>query len=256
MNNSEIIRKTGLQSFVGYLVAGFPSREESIRVFKDCCEAGLDVLELGFPAKNPHLDGDVIRRTQRQIDYALAQDIDYWREVRKNVMVPVWLMGYRDDLEDNDIYLKLAQEHLYDALVLPDAEFSERMKLQKRLKPYEVDVVGFINGTMSQKEIDRVLLHSGLIYHQLYCGPTGICHNDDSYLPLYRYAREHSNARIFAGFGINNPERAEELLLHGYDGVIIGSVIVKHLLEREEDACRFIESIHEVCRQVREKNGA
>lgn len=48
-----------------------------------CCEAGVDILEVGFPAKDPSFDGEVIRAAQEQVDKVLAADVGYWRELRK-----------------------------------------------------------------------------------------------------------------------------------------------------------------------------
>ncbi|MBQ9263396.1 MAG: tryptophan synthase subunit alpha [Clostridia bacterium] len=236
--------------FVGYLTAGYPSRAESIDIMKACCEAGLDVLELGFPARDASMDGEVIRKAQARVDKALGQDLTYWRQVRQAVSVPIWLMGYRQDLMEKDIYLRLAEEGLYDALVIPDMEQQEREELGKKLRPFGVSVVGFINGQQTREDVDRALRGTDLIYHQLYCGPTGVAHNDSSYLPLLRYARETSNARLFAGFGINSAERVEELLQNGYHGAIIGSAIMKLLQEGQDQAYQFIRNVHNVVRSV------
>ena len=229
--------------FVGYLVAGYPSREESLRVIRDCCAAGLDILELGFPASDASLDGEVIRTAQAQVDPALAGDLTYWREIRRQVSVPIWLMGYRRDLVETGICLKLAQEHLFDALVIPDLPEPETSALRWQLKSLGISVVGFINSMQPRQETDRVLREADLIYHQLYCGPTGVTHTDNSYLALLDYARQHTEAKIFAGFGISTAARVRELLAHGYDGIIIGSAIVHHLLEGEEAALSFIREI-------------
>ena len=228
---------------MGYLVAGYPDRKSSLRIFRNCCAAGLDILEIGFPARDASLDGDVIRKAQARAEQSVAQDIDYWRAVRSAVPTPIWIMGYQQDLLEGDMYLRLAREGLYNALVIPDATLAEQENIRQRLAAYGVSVVGFINSRMDRAEVERVLTDTDLIYHQLYCGPTGVTHNDSGYLPLYRYARAHSKAKIYAGFGINSAQRVQELLRHGYDGAIIGSAIVSHLLENEQRVYRFIRDI-------------
>ena len=252
---TKVEEKTGVvsenkHSFVGYITAGFPNRTESLSIIKKCCQSGLDILELGFPAKDSCMDGEVIRKAQEQVDKTLAEDLGFWREIRGEINVPIWLMGYRQDLLHHDIYLTLAKENLYNALVIPDTDQNEREHLQKLLSPFHVDVVGFINNEMEQDDIDRVLRNSAIVYHQLYCGPTGVAHNDNSYLPLMHYARGKSKARLFAGFGINSAERVMELIQNGYDGTIIGSAIMKMLENDEEQAYRFIQEIHCAIRSV------
>ncbi|MBQ8074201.1 MAG: tryptophan synthase subunit alpha [Clostridia bacterium] len=237
-----------MRQFVGFMVAGYPSREESIGVIRDCCAAGLDVLELGFPARDASMDGPVIRAADALVDPALAEDLPYWREIRRVVSIPIWLMGYREDLLREDICFRLAEEGLYDALVIPDMTETERAALRQRLTPLGIQVMGFINGEQSPAERDLALREAELIYHQLYCGETGIAHNDSGYLQLYEYARAHTRAKIYAGFGISTPERVRELLGHGYDGTIIGSAIMQHLLEGEAGALAFIRQVHETTR--------
>lgn len=251
MNNKPKAVPEKNHCFVGYITAGFPNRNESLRIIKKCCETGLDILELGFPSKDSSMDGEVIRKAQMQVDQSLCADLNFWREIRREINIPIWLMGYQDDLLFDDIYLTLAKENLYDALVIPDADQKERERLQGFLAPFHVDVVGFINSEMEKDEIDRVLQNSDVIYHQLYCGKTGVAHNDNSYLALLKYARENSHARLFAGFGINSAQRVLELLQSGYDGTIIGSAIMKMLETDEEQAYRFIEEIHNAVRSVR-----
>ena len=232
-------------NFVGYLVAGYPDRNNSLRIIRDCCEAGLDILELGFPARDASMDGATIRQAQERVDKTLAKDLNYWRAVREAVSVPIWLMGYAQDLSDQDICIRLGQENLYDALVIPDADQSQRARMRKLLEPKGIEVVEFINANMSHSEVDMALSSSRLIYQQLYCGVTGVAHSDDSYLPLMRYARANSQAKLFAGFGISTRERVQELLGNGFDGAIIGSAIVNQLLHGEKDAIAFIRSLNE-----------
>lgn len=164
-----------------------------------CCEAGVDILEVGFPAKDPSFDGEVIRAAQEQVDKALAADVGYWRELRNAVDVPIWLMGYRADLMQEGIYLTLAREGLYDALVIPDITEAERQRLAAILDPYRVSVLGFINPVQSNAEIEAVATTADLIYHQLYCGPTGVAHDDDGYLSVFNRARELSQAKLYEG---------------------------------------------------------
>ncbi len=235
--------------FVGYITAGYPDRKRSIDIIRRSCEAGLDILEAGFPAKDPSCDGAVIREAQSHVDRRIALDLDYWRALRKSTRVPIWLMGYKDDLLEDDIYLKLAQERLYNALVVPDFTREEFDAAHEKLRRYGVETVGFINPNQTEEEVASVAQKCNLIYHQLYCGVTGQAHNDSSYLTLMKLARSHGKGKLFAGFGISTPQRAAELARSGYDGVIIGSAIMKQLLESEEKAYAFIAGIKEALLQ-------
>lgn len=237
-------------AFVGYLVAGYPDGEESLRVIKGCCEKGIDVLEIGFPAEDASIDGEVIRRAQERVKKGLGQDMAYWRALRQAVDAPIWVMGYHADLVESGAYLCLAKEGVYDALVVPDMTSAARRVLLEELEPYGIDVVGFINSMSGEEELKDCFSHFQLIYQQLYCGPTGVSNNSQDYEALLRRAREACDAKLFAGFGISTPERAEELLGSGFDGVVVGSVIVSLLEEAEESVYGFIERMAHTVRSV------
>lgn len=217
------------QRFVGYLVAGYPNRDESISLMKQCCQAGIDILEVGFPSSSPILDGDVIRRAQKTADASVGQDVAYWRTLRQSINVPIWLMGYAHDLIDTGIYLTLAKEKLFDVLVIPDISAQKRVELRHELLPYGVEVIGFTNPESTEEDLACCFGNMQLIYQQLYCGQTGMMNNSQNYDALLQRTKQNSNAKVYAGFGISTPERACELLRGGFDGVIIGSAIVGKL---------------------------
>lgn len=237
-------------SFIGYLVAGYPNREESLKLAAACCNKGLDVLEIGFPARDPSLDGEVIRQAQEKVDPLLAADLTYWQALREAVDAPIWLMGYYHDLVAGGACFSLAKAALFDVLVVPDMHNHERVELAAALKPYGVDVMGFIHPQSAEEELAACFNGLPLIYQQLYVGPTGEANDNQDYLPLLSRARATCDAKVFAGFGIATPERATELLRSGFDGVIVGSAIMKQLTYSAEAAQELIERIQDAVRSV------
>ncbi|WP_131102336.1 tryptophan synthase subunit alpha [Streptomonospora litoralis] len=59
----------GRAALIGYLPAGFPDVESSIRVIGAMVEGGCDVIEVGLPYSDPTMDGPTI---QRAADTALS----------------------------------------------------------------------------------------------------------------------------------------------------------------------------------------
>ena len=62
-------READRAALVGYLPAGFPDVDSSIRVIQAMVEGGCDVIEVGLPYSDPMMDGPTI---QRAADRALA----------------------------------------------------------------------------------------------------------------------------------------------------------------------------------------
>jgi tryptophan synthase alpha chain len=68
----EKARASGRAVLVGYLPAGFPSVDGAITAIRAMVEAGVDVVEVGFPYSDPVMDGPVI---QRAAEAALASGV-------------------------------------------------------------------------------------------------------------------------------------------------------------------------------------
>lgn len=233
----------GKRRFVGYLTAGYPDKESFFRIAARCEEQGLHIFEIGFPSKNPYADGEVIRHAHSVVDPSISTDMDFWRRLRNTISAPVWLMGYAEDLLDTGMYRRLAEEGLIDALVIPNTDNARRKELLDELAPFKIDVLGFISQAAGEADNQFCLQHFPIIYHQLYSGPTGVANNSEDYLELLKTARKTSDSHLFAGFGIGTTERAHELLLHGFDGVIIGTAIMKRLNQSEEEMYSFVRAL-------------
>ena len=51
----------GAAALMPYMMGGFPSPQESLRIGEACVAAGADIIELGFPYSDPLADGPVIQ---------------------------------------------------------------------------------------------------------------------------------------------------------------------------------------------------
>jgi len=237
--NTKALENRG-RLLVGYLVAGYPDRDSFLQILRQSVDAGLDIVEVGFPSGNPYTDGEVIQNAHKAVDPAVATDIDYWREIRGAVDAPIWIMGYGEDLVDTGLYLKLAQAGVADAFVIPNIDAPLRRELARELAQYGVDMVGSVNPDTPRDETDACLSREALIYLQLYAGPTGLKVTEDRFPDLLLRAKQHSYTRVFAGFGIDEPERVAHLLDSGFDGVIVGTAMIKHLNRSRSALMQYI----------------
>ena len=226
IKNQEILKKKG-HILVGYLTAGYPDKESFYETIRECEKANMDILEIGYPAKEPLADGEVIQRAHQVIDRTISSDLAFWQRIRNEIESPIWLMAYKNDIMENDLYHDLAKEKLIDALVIPDMTFEEQIGLENQLMNYEVDVVGFLSPDMDSQQVQQSLENNALIYQKLYEGPTGMKVTADNYSELLRQAKQYEHINVFAGFGISTPERVKELLMKGFDGVIVGTAMMK-----------------------------
>lgn len=248
--NHQVLKKKG-QILVAYMTAGYPDRDDFYDMLQKGEKAGIDIFEIGYPAKNPMADGEIIKLAHQTIDKSISTDLSFWEKVRNAIESPIWLMAYKEDIMEQDFYLTLAREKLIDAIVIPDMTFDERLELKKKLDSYEVDVVGFISPDMEFKEVKQCLDNNTLIYQQLYSGPTGMQLTSYDYTKLLSQVKQYDDVNVFAGFGISTPERVQELLTNGFDGVIVGTAMMKKRMESLKELLRFVTVLKEATEGAR-----
>jgi tryptophan synthase alpha chain len=226
---------------IGYLVAGDPTIEESLEMIQASALAGIDIIELGVPSPDPFVDGEVIKRAHKRALDAGASPAEgllgLWRQVRREVSRPIWAMGYKRELVEEGLYLRLAEEKLIDALVLPDCSLEEQIRLQDEVGPAGIDVIRFINSAMDEEAIRTICAGATVIYAQSYSGTTGdpmarvqglaeLCDRIRPHLP---------EGLLVAGFGLRSPDRVGQAVQSGFDGAVVGSVLVRCCENLEKD---------------------
>ncbi len=243
-------KHTGLTSpfITAYLVGGYPTKEKSIEIMQKAVRSGLNAIEIGFPSSNPFLDGDMIQRAHKQIydDFSSLDDfIDYLHDVRAAISIPIWIMGYTNDLFHEDAYLKLANSTYIDGFIIPDLKIAQTAVVQQHLNQTAVNVIPVINNEMTDEDIHRLAENKEVIYCQLYAGKTGHELTITENLPeFYKRMRKITDAKLMAGFGIKNQDIAEKIFEVGYDGIVVGSEFVRLVATENEAALhQFIDEL-------------
>jgi tryptophan synthase alpha chain len=228
----------------GYFLAGYPDIPSSIALMKKSLPE-VDIFEIGYPSEDPFLDGDTIRRAhQKALDAGGPPDIAWWKELRKALDKPLWIMAYRDTFIRPGLYREFAEQRLADALVLPDCADEERFALQEELSALSMEVVGFANNGTPPERFGKIASRHKTIYFQLYQGETGLAGKKEQDPSAYIGAvKSFPGVRLLAGFGIDSAERSRYLMEKGFDGVIVGTAILEALNKSEEAMLCLIRDI-------------
>ncbi|MEI3605277.1 tryptophan synthase subunit alpha [Pseudogracilibacillus sp. SE30717A] len=245
-----IKRKTELASpfITAYLVGGYPSKEKNIELLKEAEKSGLNAIEIGFPSKAPYMDGETIKQAHKETENIfsdLDDFIDYLKDVRAAISIPIWIMGYVDDLFRDQAYIRLAESSYIDGFIIPDINVDQMNQAQQYLATTGAKFIPVVNNNMSDEEITILAENKEVIYCQLYAGKTGHKLTDTSTFPLfYERMRKLTNAKLMAGFGINSQEIAGKIFEVGYDGIVVGSEFVRIVAtEKEETLYKFIREL-------------
>lgn len=246
----KLISDTNRQTFenkeailVGYLLAGYPTEDECLDVIRRCDGSKLDVFEIGLPSKNPYNDGEVIRKAHSVVFKKENNEIEYLKKIRSATSKPIWIMAYHEDLIETNKYVEYAKAGVVDAYVIPNISFDSRVNLKKEMQEYKVDILGFTNPKMSDEEMNKNFDSFDIIYEQLYSGQTGSSNSTAEYLHMLELSKQKKGLVKIAGFGINSKEKSKKLINEGYDGVIIGTEMIRKLNVSVDNLIEFINEV-------------
>ena len=227
-------------ALIGYLPAGYPSKQGAVDCIAAMVRGGVDIVEIGLPYSDPVMDGPTI---QAAVDQSLKQGtkikdvIDTASEVAK-LGVPALVMSYWNPIEANGV-TKFASDLAKAGgvgVITPD------------LTPEEAG--DWINST--DGKLDRVFLvalsstneriaticqvTTGFIYAGAVMGVTGARSTiSDSVQDLVGRTRKHTDLPIAVGLGVSTPAQAKEIAQYA-DGVIVGSAFVNAIEQGGPDA--------------------
>ncbi len=245
-NAIRVRSKAGEPALVGFLTAGYPSREQ-FRQHLNEVAAGADVVEIGVPFTDPMADGVTIQRSSQA---ALAQGVTLqWilqeLEAMPTPRTPLLLMSYLNPL------LALGLERLAEkaaragvaGFIVPDLPYDESEDLRAALEASQIALVQMVTPVTKPQRMKQLCAHSqGFIYAVTMTGTTGknvaVPTEVMSYLDRVRTL---AKVPVCAGFGIRSREQVERLSGH-VDGVVVGSALVE-VLERGESASDWLRAL-------------
>ncbi len=245
----------GKKGFLPYMTAGLPTLEATPAILDALAAAGVTAVEIGFPYSDPIADGPTIQASYTR---ALERGVRV-REIfaaiaafRQRSQLPLLAMlsysiVYRVGL---DAFLRQAKEAGIDGLILPDLSLEEAPEVARAVRGAGLRMPMLVSPVTSAERRRRIAeLSSGFVYYMSVTGITG----ERRELPpeLVRNVRELREAAglpVIVGFGISTAEQVR-LVCSEADGVIIGSALVRRIMEAD-DAGKNTDSILDVVRSA------
>lgn len=238
-----------------YLTAGIPSAEDSVNLFKAMADAGADGFEVGIPYADPLMDGPVIMRAGEQALSAgvtVSVALDVIRRVVDETGKPVLAMTYVNPVLRRGIDTFFAEVAAAGAvgLIIADLPADEAGPFLEAATEVGIGLVLFVAPTTNASRLKAVLdADPAFVYAVAEVGVTGARDAASSNTErLAERIRQHSDVPIVFGVGISTPEQAAAAAHHG-DGVIVGTAIVRRVLEArtateaEHDLAAFIQEL-------------
>ncbi len=220
-----------------FLTAGYPDKESFTDLALKILDAGADMLEIGFPFSDPLADGPTIQQSSYA---ALGKGInidsafEYARQIRKGTDKPLIMMGYANPVLSYGIkkFADNAKKAGINGVIIPDVPIEEYDSFFDGY--FEgLDTILLITPTTHEDRIKTIdQKGTGFIYCVSVSGTTGSANKNtgDTVSFLKRAYSTVDKNKMLVGFGISGPEDAK-IFAPYCDGVIVGSAIIKSLIE-------------------------
>jgi len=227
------LKKARRKGLVGYLTAGDPDPEVSLRNIRDAVKNGLDFLEIGVPFSDPTADGPVIQEASCRALAAgmnIPKVLEMVKNLRQDEDLPVVLFGYANPFFHYG-YEKLcrdAAEAGVDGLLIVDLPFEEMGEIQSFMKANGLYIIPLIAPTTPVERARTILRDArGFVYYIMVTGITGVRTNMAEGVSAHiQELRACTDLPIAAGFGVGNGEQAR-MAAEKADAVVVGSALVK-----------------------------
>jgi tryptophan synthase alpha chain len=237
----------GKPALVGFLTAGFPTRE-GFRDNVSAVAAGCDVVEIGVPFSDPMADGSTIQRASFA---ALANGVTLpWilqelTALPRPPAAPLLLMSYLNPLLAFGLETlpRAARAAGVAGFIVPDLPYEESSDLSEALSAEGLALIQMVTPVTPDARLAMLCgAAQGFIYAVTMTGTTGkSVEVPDEVLAYMDRVKRCSKVPVCAGFGIRSHEQVERFGRH-VDGVVVGSALVE-TLERGGDVGAFLGSL-------------
>jgi tryptophan synthase alpha chain len=241
------------KTLVGYLTAGFPSVDDSVRALVAMAESGCGALEVGLPYTDPVMDGPAIQAATTAALRNGTRTEDVLRVVERVVArtgVPTLVMTYWNPVEQYGI--ERFADRLRDAggagCVLPDLPVRHAKPWREVADERGLAGVFVAAPSSTDRRVKEIAEAStGFVYAASALGVTGM-RSEVSGQELVARIRPVTELPVFVGLGVSNAGQAAEVANFA-DGVIVGSALVRRMLDAPDTATGIAE-LRALCRDL------
>ena len=236
-NSFETLKKNNDKALVGFITAGDPDIETSLKIIAAMCENGMDILEIGVPFSDPSADGPVIQRSSSRAlkyDMSLRTVMDMIREIRKITSIPIIIFSYYNPIMAYGIknFQPDAIAAGADGVLLVDLPLEESDELTSCWNENDFSLINLVAPTTPKDRIKKIAsASSGFLYLVSKTGVTGSDGLDTSEINTQMDTlRLVTDLPVCVGFGISTAEDVATVASMS-DGVVIGSAFERLIEE-------------------------
>lgn len=233
----ETLEKNNEKALVGFVTAGDPDVDTSLKIIAAMCDNGMDILELGVPFSDPSADGPVIQRSSARAlkhHVSLKTVMEMIPEIRKHTAIPIIIFSYYNPVMAYGIenFQPDAIAAGADGVLLVDLPLEESGELTSCWKDKRFSLINLVAPTTPRERMLNIAsASSGFLYLVSKTGVTGSDGLDTSEIKTQMdILRSVTDLPVCVGFGISTAEDVAAVAAMA-DGVVIGSAFERLIEE-------------------------
>lgn len=220
-------------NLICYLSNGYPSIESSKKMAHHYVDAGCDIIEIDFPARDPYLESEYIAN---RMHTALEACNDYgaymegMAEIKKQLPNTRFiLLAYEATVLEigYERFIAFCKENDFNDIILVGLKNDD---IKNRFIADGMGVSCYVQFQMLPEEVESARKSNGFVYMQGKPAP-GQGQVNPKFPTLKDcicHLRDQGITRpIYCGVGIHTPEDAEMAREAGADGIFVGSAVLK-----------------------------
>lgn len=222
-----------------FYTGGFPQLNSTMEIAKALQASGADIIEIGIPFSDPVADGPAIQESNKialQNGMNLKLLLGQVKEIRKEVSIPIILMGYLNPVLQYGMekFCNDCASAGVDGLILPDMPLEVYQKeYQPMFQAAGLSNTFLVSPTTSEERIKLIdKLTNGFIYAVSASSTTGAKKDFDvQQIDYFKKLKSMKFKNPFLiGFGISNRETFQSACEYS-SGAIVGSAFITMLKE-------------------------
>lgn len=225
------------KALVGFVTAGDPDVDTSLKIITAMCKNGIDILELGVPFSDPTADGPVIQRSSaRALKNHVSLDtvLKMVRKVREHFEIPIIIFSYYNPIlaYGVDRFQPDAVSAGADGVLVVDLPPEESAELTSGWTNDDFSLIKLLAPTTPKERMAHIASSaSGFIYLVSKTGVTGSDGLDTSEIGAQMNILKSITALpVCVGFGISSTDDVAAVAALA-DGVVIGSAFERLIEE-------------------------
>ena len=224
------------KALIGYLPAGFPTKQTAIDAAIAMADEGVDAIELGLPYSDPVLDGPVIADAVHRALTRGTRVVDVLDTVAavSGTGTPTLVMTYWNPIDQYGVsnFAQDLKKAGGAGLITPDLSPEEAGPWLHASDEYDLDRVFLVAPSSTSQRLATITRNCrGFVYAASLMGITGTrdAVSKDA-KDLVTRTREHTSLPIAVGLGISTAQQAAQVATFA-DGAIVGSAFVRALMD-------------------------